>query len=96
MYKEIWRISVKNIKLDDYEKDIEENFEKRSPLNTKELKNEAHLLTQAAKNHAKVKQSITIRVNPFDLEAIKLKASKLGVPYQTYLNILFHKEATAL
>ncbi len=87
---------MKNIKLDDYEKDIEENLEKCSPLNTRELKNETRLLMQAAKNHSKVKQSITIRVNAFDLEAIKLKASKLGVPYQTYLNILFHKEATAL
>lgn len=80
--------------LDDDELDIEENFEKRTSLNPTELKKEMHALTLAAKNHAKTKKSITIRVNPFDLEAIKLKASKLGVPYQTYLNILLHKEAT--
>lgn len=89
-------MSTNKLILDDYENDIEENFEKRRSLGPEELKKEMRLLALAAKEHAKIKKSITIRVNEFDLEAIKLKASKLGVPYQTYLNIVFHKAATAL
>ena len=29
-----------------------------------------------------------------DLEAIKIKASKVGLAYQTYINMLIHQAAT--
>ncbi|MBP7709537.1 MAG: hypothetical protein KA100_00520 [Rickettsiales bacterium] len=38
---------------------------------------------------------ISIRILVEDLEAIKIKAVKLGVPYQTYINILIHRDAVA-
>ncbi len=44
----------------------------------------------------KRKHPITIRVAEQDIEAIKIKASKLGLAYQTYINMLIHKEATKL
>ena len=83
-----------NIELDEYEKELEANLELCSRLS---LVDEAHEITKlvtAAKNHVKVKKAITIRVSPHDLEIMRLKASKLGIPYQTYINILIHKDAS--
>ena len=51
------------------------------------------MLVHAAKLHAKIKKSITLRVHEIDLEAMRLKASRLGIPYQTYINMLIHKDA---
>jgi predicted DNA binding CopG/RHH family protein len=85
--------NMKKVKLDDYEQDLENNLE-----NLRRVKGEAKLkadLMKAAKGHLMNKKPITIRVHVHDIEAIKLKASKLGVPYQTYLNILIHKDATS-
>lgn len=81
------------IKLDSYEQDIEDNFESLKTI--KNLKSEMEILKNAAKNHLKRKRSITIRVNEMDLEVMHLKASKLGIPYQTYINMLIHKDATS-
>ena len=40
-----------------------------------------------------VKKSITIRISNSDIQAMKVKAAKMGVPYQTYINILIHRDA---
>lgn len=81
------------IKLDAYERDILKNFGKGKKLkNEKEVK---AMLVQAAKNYVSERKSITIRVQNSDLEAMKLKASQMGVPYQTYINILIHKDAVS-
>lgn len=73
--------------LDEYK----DNFEHLS--NIKNLDKEMLALKQAAKNHLKRKKSITIRVSEIDLEAMQIKASKLGIPYQTYINMVIHKDA---
>lgn len=80
-------------KLDSYEQNIEDNFEKHQKFDDK---NEIALLRKAAKAHLNNKRSITIRVAEHDIEAIKIKASKHGLPYQTYLNMLIHSDATKL
>ncbi|WP_367363673.1 CopG family antitoxin [Candidatus Tisiphia endosymbiont of Nedyus quadrimaculatus] len=80
-------------KLDKYEQDIEINFEKQPSIKNQ---NDLKLLQNAAKTHLKRKYPITIRVAEQDIEAIKIKASKLGLAYQTYINMLIHKEATKL
>lgn len=79
--------------LDAYEQDIEDNFE--SLVEIDDMKEKIFMLRNAAKNHIKKKKSITIRVSETDLEAMHIKASKLGVPYQTYINILIHKDAVS-
>ena len=84
---------MKKIKLDPYEQDIENHLEK-SPRIKGEDKLKADLM-KAAKKHLVNKKPITIRVHLHDIEAIKIKASKLGIPYQTYINILIHKDATS-
>jgi len=77
--------------LDEYEQDIEDNFEKLQPID--DLNKRMFELKQAAKDYIQRKSSITIRVNERDLEAMRIKASKLGIPYQTYINMLIHKDA---
>ncbi|MDD9334465.1 MULTISPECIES: CopG family antitoxin [unclassified Candidatus Tisiphia] len=80
-------------KLDKYEQDIEINFEEQPSIKNQ---NDIKLFQNAAKTHLKRKHPITIRVAEQDIEAIKIKASKLGLAYQTYINMLIHKEATKL
>jgi len=81
----------KKIKLDAYEREIEKNFGKGKPV--KNPKKTREMLMEAAKNYVAERQSITIRLQKSDLEAIKNKAAKMGVPYQTYLNIVIHRDA---
>ncbi len=49
---------------------------------------------KTAQKHIQTKRPITIRVSEEGLEAMKIKASRLGIPYQTYINMLIHKDAT--
>lgn len=84
----------KKIILDDYEKDIEAHINESADIDN--LQQEMNLIKAAAKHHTTRKKSITIRVHELDLEAIKIIASKNGVPYQTYLNMIIHREASAL
>ena len=79
--------------LDEYEQEIEDSFEKQEGIATQD---ELDKLKMIARKHLKSKRSITIRVAEQDIEAIKLKASRLGLAYQTYINMLIHKEATKI
>ena len=78
-------------KLDAFEQDIEDNFEKHVSD-----KGKVNLFHNATKQHLKNKRSITLRVAEQGIEAIKIKASKCGIPYQTYINTLIHLDATKL
>ncbi len=80
------------LELDQYEQDIEDNFERHPIINDKDYMNQ---LRKAAIEHQK-KQSITIRITNNDLDSIKLKASKKGIEYQTYINMIINKEKTKL
>lgn len=86
------RITDKSYNLDRYEQEIEDEFDNLQTISNVE-KEKASLL-QAAKNHITNRKSITVRVRESDLEIMRIKASKLGVPYQTYINMLIHKDAT--
>lgn len=77
--------------LDKDEQDIEDNFDSLQPIEN--MQAEIKLLQEAASKYVNRRKSINIRIRESDLEAIQLKASKLGVPYQTYINILVHKDA---
>jgi len=82
------------VTLDDFEQDIEKHVE--AHLDIENQQNEIEMLLGAAKEHSKKRKSITLRVHEMDLEAMRLKASKAGVPYQTYINMLIHKDASQL
>lgn len=79
--------------MDKDEQDIEKNFEQQVSVS------EANKLTtfkESATKYFNNKKQITIRVSSQDIEAIKIKASKLGLAYQTYINMLIHKDVTSL
>ncbi|WP_085065594.1 CopG family antitoxin [Rickettsia peacockii] len=82
-----------SIKLDSYEQDIEDNFEKQQKIDDRSA---IALLQKFAKAHLSKKRSVTIRIAEHDIEAIKIKASTHGLPYQTYLNMLIHSDTTKL
>lgn len=67
-----------NITLDKHEQHIEDSFNDQKSIKTKSLLDDFKI---AAAKHLKSKKSITIRVANHDLEAIKIKASKMGLPY---------------
>jgi len=48
----------------------------------------------AAKKTLKKNRNINIRISDNDLESIKLKAAKEGMPYQTLIGSLIHKYAS--
>ncbi|BDU60760.1 hypothetical protein FLA4_11700 [Candidatus Rickettsia kotlanii] len=54
------------------------------------------MLQKFAKAHLSKKGSVTIKIAEHNIEAIKIKDSKHGLPYQTYLNMLIHSDATKL
>ena len=79
-------------KLNKEEQDIEKELHNFVPIdNEKSMK---AMIEEAAKNHVSRKKQVSIRVAEKDLEAMKIKATKMGVPYQTYINILIHRDAT--
>ncbi|MFI4956289.1 MAG: CopG family antitoxin [Gammaproteobacteria bacterium] len=84
----------KKYELNAEEQAIEDQFESLKSVQNKQALIDD--LTKAAKQHVQNKKPITIRLSVQDLEAIKIKASKCGLPYQTYLNMLIHKDATSL
>jgi predicted DNA binding CopG/RHH family protein len=81
----------KQSELDTYEQEIEDNLDSVKSL--KNQKESFSALKKAAKKHIQNKKPITIRLSIEDLEAIKIKATKCGLPYQTYLNMIIHKDA---
>ncbi len=46
-----------------------------------------------ASSKKSVRKLVSIRILTSDIEAMRKKAAKLGVPYQTYINILIHRDA---
>jgi|GEM_PF-1675081 predicted DNA binding CopG/RHH family protein len=81
----------KKYELDAYEQDIEDNFVGNGvSIMTDDFIQKAQ---EAAKRHSANRKSITIRVLERDLNKIKFKAAKKALPYQTYINMLLHKDA---
>ncbi len=77
---------IKKIKLDKYEQEIEDNFDRLVPVSKKEKKRIDSIIEKARKNI-----SISLRINNYDLEKIKIKADKDGLPYQTLITTVLHK-----
>jgi len=50
-------------------------------------------LLEAARETMKKKRNINIRISENDLESIKLRAVREGLPYQTLIGSLIHKYA---
>ena len=80
---------MKNIKLTKEEKQISkelDNFKSIFNKNKDSLK-----YSEIARNTLKKNKSITIRIAERDLQKIKAKAAEQGLPYQTLLTSMIHK-----
>ena len=85
----------KNLVLDEYEQEIEDNLPDELPKPDKEFLAFKKELEEAARKHIELRQSkpITLRVDGVDLMKVKARAQKKGIPYQTLLSSLIHNYA---
>ena len=84
----------KKFKLDKYEQELELHLEHCQKIdNEKTMKKQLEI---AAKKYLAEKKQITIEMSRHDIEAVKIKASRLGIPYQTYINMLIHRDTVSL
>lgn len=84
----------KNLKLDAYEQEIEDSFEKvewvpLSDQQKKELQASARYTLELLKK----KKNINIRIQEITLRKLKAKAAAEGLPYQTLVGSILHKYA---
>ncbi len=77
------------IKLSEDEKLIENNINKLKPIGKKKADKIDTILAKARKS-----RSISLRMSNYDLEKLKEKADRVGMPYQTLINSVLHKYIT--
>lgn len=82
-------------KLDKEEREELRSFEagEGKPLRGKELEEMKRFLQESARYTITKSASISIRLAPLDLELLKAKAIREGMPYQTLITSLIHKYA---
>jgi predicted DNA binding CopG/RHH family protein len=78
-------------KLDKYEKEILESFEKGEWQEIKNMKKEIKKYTRYAKATIKKDKRINIRISQKDLESLQKIAMEEGIPYQTMISSVLHK-----
>jgi len=79
--------NMKNkFELTEEEKQIEREIEQYKSVSVEKKKKIEKIIDQTKKNKA-----ISLRINNYDLEKIKEKAEKEGVPYQTLITNILHK-----
>lgn len=77
---------MKKIVLSKEEKDIENNAHKFVPVSSVRKKEIEKKIKEGKKS-----RSISLRINEHDLNDLKIKAEKNGLPYQTMINVIIHK-----
>ena len=85
-------MNKKKIKLDGYENEILEAFED-GKLQVSEVQNDYKTM---AENTLKKNNKIGIRISENDITALKRKASREGIPYQTLIGSILHKYVSGL
>lgn len=82
---------MKNIKLTKEEKQISEELESDNFKSVFNKNKDSLKYSEIARNTLKKNKSITIRIAERDLQKIKAKAAEQGLPYQTLLTSMIHK-----
>ena len=77
---------MKEIKLNNYEKEIEDNAEQFVKASKKTRQRIKKIILKANE-----KNRVTLRLNNQTLELIKRKAQEEGLPYQTLISSILHK-----
>lgn len=79
---------MKDVKLDDFEKEIENNAEQFVKVPGKTQQRINKIISRANE-----KNRVTLRLSNQTLELIKRKAQEEGLPYQTFISSILHKYA---
>ena len=77
--------------LDQEEEEILKAFEEGKLVKVKDSNKEKKLLEEAAGNTLKKTRNINIRLSEKDLQKLKAKAAREGLPYQTLAASLIHR-----
>ena len=77
---------MKTLKLDKDELKIENEFDQFKPAQ-KSVKNKFEKIISESRKS----RPISLRINEQDLNLLKEKASKNGLPYQTMINVIIHR-----
>lgn len=82
--------------LDDYEKEILEDYEAGKLKSSGISDSEKERISEIAANTLKKNKRVNIRLSEHDLQAIQRKAVQEGLPYQTLISSLIHKYTNGL
>lgn len=85
---------MKNIVLDEYEKEIEEAIEKGEYQSVENVEEEIKRYTSYFKNSVKKDKTITLRIAKQDLDAFQKKSEENGLPYQTLITAFIRQYIT--
>ncbi len=80
---------MKDLKLDRFEKEIENDAEEYIKASNKTRQRVTKIISKANE-----KNRVTLRLNNQTLESIKRKAQEEGLPYQTFISSILYKYAT--
>lgn len=85
-----------NVKLDEYEQEIEDQMEKAQRLAPKEEEKEIAIAQRTTSHHnrRKKEERVSIRIFANDLRKIKEIADEEGLAYQTLITSVLHKFVT--
>jgi predicted DNA binding CopG/RHH family protein len=75
-----------NTTLDKFEGGIEKNSSAYRPASDKKRKRIEYILEKSRKT-----KNINIRISEYDLEKLREKSDKEGIPYQTLVSSILHK-----
>jgi len=75
-----------NTALDKFESDIEKNSSSYHPVSEKKHKRIESILEKSRKT-----KNINIRISEYDLEKLRERSDKEGIPYQTLVSSILHK-----
>ena len=78
-----------NYRLSPEEQEIEENVDQLRSVSPEKRVRVEGIIDRARKN-----QAISLRLSEFDLEMVRKRAEREGLPYQTLITMIIHKYVT--
>lgn len=85
---------MKYFELDDEEKQLLEEIERGEWVPVKNFAKRKKELMQVARNTLNKTRNINLRLSERDLQKLKAKAVREGIPYQTLVSSILHKVAS--
>ncbi len=78
-----------NYRLSPEEQEVENSADQLQRVSPEKRARVESIIDRARKN-----QAISLRLSEFDLEMVKKRADREGLPYQTLINMIIHKYVT--